>query len=81
MVPNSLDHPSVAGLKETAAFAADFKKPVTLVWGQKDPILGRLISAHQKLMPHAKVELTDGGHFIQEEYPELIAQAIQDLDV
>jgi pimeloyl-ACP methyl ester carboxylesterase len=77
MVPNSLDHPSVAWLKKTTEFARTFKGPVALVWGKMDPILGRLVSAHQKLMPHASVELTDGGHFIQEEYPKLIVEAIK----
>jgi haloalkane dehalogenase len=77
MVPNSLDHPSVTFLKQTEAYAAAFEGPVSLVWGKNDPVLGRLLSAHQKLMPRARVQLTEGGHFIQEEYPELIAQEIE----
>lgn len=77
MVPDSLEHPSVDFLKQTDAFAAGYKGPVELVWGKNDPVLGRLSNAHQKLMPHANLTLTEGGHFIQEEHPELIAQAIK----
>lgn len=79
MVPDSQEHPSIPFLQQTEAFAGSFKGPVTLVWGKKDPVLGRLASAHQKLMPHAELKLTDGGHFIQEEYPELIARAIEEV--
>ena len=66
-------------LKKTEAFASTYKGPVSLIWGKKDPILGRLGSAHKKLMPHATLQETDGGHFIQEEYPELIVQAIRQM--
>ncbi len=80
MVPNSLDHASIPFLEKTKAFAAQYTGPVALVWGKKDPILGRLASAHQELMPHATLQLTDGGHFIQEEHPELIAKAIVEVN-
>ncbi|MGB5363921.1 MAG: hypothetical protein WBN17_11510 [Aureibaculum sp.] len=50
-----------------------------MIWGKKDLILGRLGSAHKKLMPHATLQETDAGHFIQEEYPELIVQAIRQM--
>ncbi|MFP4505517.1 MAG: alpha/beta fold hydrolase [Cyclobacteriaceae bacterium] len=76
MVPHHLDHPSVNFLKQTEAYAAAFEGPVSLVWGKNDPILGGLLSAHQRLMPKARVQLTEGGHFIQEEFPELIAAEI-----
>lgn len=79
MVPNSFEHPSISLLKKTQAFASTFRGPVSLVWGKKDPILGRLASAHQQIMPHATLQLTEGGHFIQEEYPELISKEIAAL--
>ena len=41
MVPNSFSHPTIALLKETDNWAKNFKGPVALVWGLKDPILGR----------------------------------------
>lgn len=76
MVPDGHDHPSVSFMRETDAFAAAYKNPVALIWGEKDPVLGRLHRAHQRLMPHASLEVTDGGHFIQEEYPDKIAAAV-----
>ncbi len=79
MVPNSHKHYSVSFFKKTEDFASTYKGPVSLIWGKKDPILGRLGSAHKKLMPHATLQETDGGHFIQEEYPELIVAAIRQM--
>lgn len=77
MVPDGHQHPSVPYLKKCEDFCRTYKRPVFLVWGQRDPILGKLASAHQKIMPHAKVELTDGGHFVQEQHPRLIAKCIE----
>lgn len=79
MVPDSQTHPSIPFLQQTEAFAHSFQGPVSLVWGKKDPILGRLATAHQKLMPQAQLKTTEGGHFIQEEYPELIARTIEEV--
>ena len=76
MVPDSHTHASVPLLEKTQRYAAEFKGPVELIWGKKDPILGSLHKAHKKLIPHAEVTLTDGGHFLQEEYPGEIADAI-----
>lgn len=76
MVPNSLIHPTVEPMKEVESFVKDFSGPASIVWGLKDPVLGRAMSAHTKILPQAEVETTPGGHFIQEEEPEKIAQAI-----
>ncbi|NMM48133.1 alpha/beta fold hydrolase [Marinigracilibium pacificum] len=81
MVPNNHDHPSVKYLKMTEEFASAYTGPVSIFWGKKDPVLGRLSSAHHNLMPHAKLTITDGGHFIQEEYPKLIAEEIKSLKI
>lgn len=80
MVPSSHDHPSVAGLarcKELVEEHGRRKAPAALVWGDRDPILGRLRSRTEKLLPHAPVTRTDAGHFLQEEVPEEIAAAIR----
>ncbi|MCX2744033.1 alpha/beta fold hydrolase [Mangrovivirga sp. M17] len=79
MVPDSHEHPSVKYLEKTKAYAENFKGPVSIIWGKNDPVLGRLSSAHTRLLPHANFTETDGGHFIQEEYPGLISNAISDL--
>jgi haloalkane dehalogenase len=41
MVPNHPHHPTVAVLQETDTWARAFTGDVALVWGVKDPILGR----------------------------------------
>ncbi len=43
MVPSYPEHPSIAVLKETERWAKSFKGKSALVWGVKDPILGRTL--------------------------------------
>ncbi len=76
MVPGSLTHPSVAGLQKCRALAESFKGPVEIVWGKKDPILGRVLPRIKALLPQANVTETNAGHFLQEEVPDQIAEAI-----
>lgn len=79
MVPDALDHPSVAGLarcKELVEEHARREAPAALVWGDRDPILGRLRKRTERLLPYAPVTRTEAGHFLQEEVPEEIAGAI-----
>ena len=76
MVPNSLDHPSVAPLGRVASFVESFEGPAEIVWGKKDPVLGRLLKRTIKALPNAAVTETGAGHFLQEEVPEEIAQAV-----
>jgi len=79
MVPNALDHPSVAGLERCKALVEEHaarEAPAALVWGDRDPILGRLRKRTERLLPYAPVTRTEAGHFLQEEVPEEIAEAI-----
>ncbi len=76
MVALKLDHPTVDGLRETEEWAKSFEGPVSLVWGMRDPILGRLLPKMKSLFPEAEVVETDAGHFLQEEVPEILAEAI-----
>lgn len=76
MVPTSLDHPSVEPLRQVEAWAASFTGPVRLVWGRADPILGRGLKGMRRLFPDAPVVETQAGHFLQEEVPEALAEAI-----
>ena len=76
MVPQSPDHPSAPALREVEAWAASYKGPVRLVWGIRDPILGRGLKAMRRLFPAAPVEETNAGHFLQEEVPDRLAEAI-----
>ncbi|MBN8614905.1 MAG: alpha/beta fold hydrolase [Deltaproteobacteria bacterium] len=79
MVPNTETHPSVALLDEIGAFVTRFDRPIGLVWGTRDPILGRAIDRHEKALKPVFVDRTDAGHFLQEEVPELLATRIAEL--
>lgn len=79
MVPDSLTHPSIAGLREVYHFAADWKGPAAIVWGDRDPVLGRVRTFVERTLPHAPVWRTSAGHFLQEEVPDAIAEAIRDV--
>jgi haloalkane dehalogenase len=76
-VPNSMDHPSVALLKRCQAFVESFEGPAALVWGDRDPVLGRVKNRTARLLPQASVTSTQGGHFLQEQVPVEIADAIR----
>lgn len=76
MVPNSPDHPSMPLLAAGGEWAESFEGPVKLVWGMKDPILGRALKRMKTLFPNAEVTETQAGHFLQEEVPNELADAI-----
>lgn len=76
MVPLDLSHPTVQTLGEVDAWARNFSGPVRLVWGMQDPILGPSLKKMKELFPAAPVTETDAGHFLQEEVPMLLAEAI-----
>jgi haloalkane dehalogenase len=77
MVPNHPEHPTVAELTEGDAWARSFTGPVELVWGVKDPILGRALKRHREVFPRARVTERPAGHFLQEEVPMDIVAAIR----
>jgi haloalkane dehalogenase len=52
---------------------------VEVVWGRRDPILGRALKRHRAALPAARVTEVDAGHFLQEEAPEAIAGAVRRL--
>ena len=77
MAPNTLTHPSIEPLRRCQAFVEGFTGPSAIVWGDRDPILGRVRGRVQKLMPNARVTATAAGHFLQEEVPREIADAVR----
>ncbi len=80
MVPNAEDHPTTAVLDAIdAEWVRPFNKPVRMVWGMSDPILGRAGRRMQRAFPQAPMLETRAGHFLQEEVPELLAEALRDL--
>lgn len=79
MVPDREDHPTMAELARVDAWITDFPGPVALVWGTRDPILGRALKRHRAVLERAAVTETDAGHFLQEEVPDEIAAAIRSV--
>lgn len=82
MVPDSLEHPSIAPLRRGEAWLQEFVAgggPLALVWGERDPILGRALARHERAFPTASVTRTRAGHFLQEEVPEALAAAIREV--
>jgi len=80
MVPDSHDrHASIPALRVTDALFREAKVPVALVWGMKDPILGRVVHHLARLRPDASVVETGAGHFLQEEVPAELAAAVADV--
>jgi pimeloyl-ACP methyl ester carboxylesterase len=81
MVPDApTGHPSVPALELSDELFRTAQVPISLVWGTKDPVLGRVINHLERQRPDAKVVRTDrAGHFLQEEVPELLADAVMDV--
>jgi haloalkane dehalogenase len=79
MVPDSFDHPSIAGLRRCHEYVQAFGGPAAIVWGDRDPILGGVRSWMEKCFPDAPVTRMTAGHFLQEEVPNEIAAAIRDV--
>jgi len=77
MVPDTMEHPSVPMLAEGGEYAMSFEGPRAIVWGDRDPVLGKLRRRVERQLPGAEVTVTDAGHFLQEEVPVEIAAAIK----
>lgn len=79
MVPTRADHPSLPALRRSLAVATSFEGPAAIVWGERDPILGRALRGVAETMPLAVVTRVPAGHYLQEETPAPIAAAILDV--
>jgi haloalkane dehalogenase len=77
MVPDSFEHSSIEPLLRVQELTESFRGPAEIVWGDRDPVLGRVRNWIAKLLPHANVTRTDAGHFLQEEVPDEIASAVR----
>lgn len=77
MVPAGPAHPTLPELARGEAWVQGFEGPVALVWGMKDPILGRALPRHGRAFPRARITRTEAGHFLQEEVPDELAEAIR----
>jgi haloalkane dehalogenase len=79
MVPDSLEHRSVPALQVTDEMFKTVQVPVSIVWGDKDPVLGRVVNHLARVRPDATIVRTNAGHFLQEEVPEQLADAVLDV--
>jgi haloalkane dehalogenase len=80
MVPDSMEHPSIAPLRTAQRYFEEFVGPIAGVWGEEDPILGGVARWVEKLRPDIRMIYTSAGHFLQEEVPGPIADAIRYVD-
>ncbi len=76
MVPDGPSHPSIDAMRRGERWVRGFGGPMALVWGTRDPLLGRALERHRRAFPQAQVTITEAGHFLQEEVPEALAAAI-----
>ena len=79
MVPDTMEHPTVEPMGDIQTFVESYDGPAAIVWGDRDPVIGRLRNRVSRLLPQAPVTSTDAGHFLQEEVPAEIATAIREV--
>jgi len=76
MVTDGPNHPSTPGLRKIEEYVKTLQIPAEIVWGMKDPILGKALPRMEQDFPNAPVTKTSAGHFLQEEVPIEIADAL-----
>jgi pimeloyl-ACP methyl ester carboxylesterase len=79
MVPIGVNHPSLRALHRSLAFATAFDGPAAVVWAEADPILGRSLRGVATALPRAAITRVRAGHYLQEEEPGAIADAVRDV--
>ena len=76
MVPDGPNHPSAPSMRQIEEYVNTLVIPAEIVWGKNDPILGRALPMMQQNFPNARLTKTTAGHFLQEEVPNEIAEAL-----
>ena len=79
MVPNTMQHPSVPIEQEIETYLDSYEGKAQIVWGMNDPVMWKLRRRTSRLLPQAKVVKTNAGHFVQEETPEEVVKAINEV--
>ncbi len=79
MAPVRDDHPSIPAMRRAFAVASAFAGPTAVVWGDRDPVIGRALRGVAETLPRAAVTRVVAGHYLQEEAPGPIADAILDV--
>lgn len=81
LVPNSTNDPASAACIAAKDSLAKFEKPFLTVFGKADPVLGKADKPMRELVPGSKGQPHDriyGGHFVQEDCGEELAQRLID---
>jgi len=76
MVPDGPNHQSAPSMRRIEEYVNTLEIPAEIVWGENDPILGRALPIMQQNFPNARLTKTTAGHFLQEEVPNEIAEAL-----
>ena len=76
MVTDGPNHPSAPAMRKIERYVGTLEIPAEIVWGMNDPILGKALPVMKENFPTAQVTETEAGHFLQEEVPVEIAQAL-----
>ena len=76
MVTDGPSHPSTPSMIKIENYVKTLDIPIEIVWGMSDPILGKALPRMEENFPKAPVTQTDAGHFLQEEVPDEIAEAL-----
>jgi pimeloyl-ACP methyl ester carboxylesterase len=79
MAPLDQDHPSIAQMRRAFEVATSFGGPAAVVWGERDPVIGRALRGVAEALPAAAVTRVPAGHYPQEETPGAIADAVLDV--
>lgn len=76
LVPSFPEHPAVSQFERLESFCRTLKN-VEVVWGVKDPILGKRLKRTKEVLRPDRVTEVDAGHFLQEEAYQEIAMAVE----
>jgi haloalkane dehalogenase len=83
LVPTEPDHPSTVPMNRVRDALARWEKPTLVVWGNEDTVLLPRIAKHfVELIPGARspaILIDDASHFLQEDRPDQVTEAILDF--
>jgi haloalkane dehalogenase len=82
LVPTEPDHPNTAPMNRVRDALREWRKPALVVWGAEDRVLpAGIATAMAELLPGARgpVLIDGASHFLQEDAPDEVAEAIREL--
>jgi haloalkane dehalogenase len=82
LVPAEPDHPNTAPMNRVRDLLRTWEKPTLVIWGTEDAVLPpHYAQGFVDLIPGARgpVLIEGAGHFLQEDRPDEVAEAIRDF--